>query len=391
MNKYIADFYKQIVSYKDRYGENYAKRSWHTFCYLIRHWFGDKLNFARSGDVVNIGFIPIGGIGDIVIFGAYMDKFIKKLDCDFKIHIFVQQHVDDIGVLFKKYANQVQIHDHDQFTHIPLDMLIRFCVQFPELYFFRRGYIAKKSNFLPNYADAISDFCKKYKHLFESEHIFDQQILLDIMGLNRVSGMDPVKMLDLKPNDKMDVVIPENAKDILKKYKLSTNKFITFTHDIDIRNRAKTSVRLWPATHMQKLITKLKSQYPEYKIVQLGTKSFGNFDDVDLNLVGKTSFSELMVLLNNSKIHVDAECGMVHLRHAICEKTTVVLHGPTSISTKGYKENINIRSNVCNCPCCEWLMGGKWHEFCVKTESNMPACMAAINPDMVMNKIKGIL
>ena len=142
---------------------------------------------------------------------------------------------------------------------------------------------------------------------------------------------------------------------------------------------------------MQQIIDALKKQYPEYKIVQLGSKTLSNFRNIDLNLVGKTSLEQLLALLSASRIHIDSEGGMVHLRHALNRKTSVVVHGPTSISTKGYSENINVRSKICNCNCCEWLMGKNWQSFCIKTNSAIPACMQDISSEMIIKKVKDVL
>lgn len=391
MNKHISDFHKQTIIYKERFGTNYAKHSWHTLMYLLRNWFGPKHNYARSGKHINIGFIANGGIGDIVMFGAYLDKFIQQLDCEYKIHIFVQQSIDDIRTLFNEYRDCTTIQPHQSLKKTPLDLLISFNVQFPEVYFYRQKFIEKKSKFLPNYLESIIAFCNKYSHIFETERIFNQQIMLDIMGLNRITGMDPTKKISLGSNDTMTPPTSIKTDDTLKKFGLSADKFITFAYSIDILNTSETSTRLWPAQHLQSLIHMLKAAYPEYKIVQLGTKSLSTFTDTDLNLVGKTTFSELLGILSTSKLHLDSECGMVHLRHALCGKRSVVLHGPTSISTKGYTENINISSNICNCACCECLTNAGWEKHCIKTDSAIPACMQAITPELVFEKISGVL
>ena len=391
MNEYFANFHRQLIIYKQRFGKNYAKISWHTMMYLFRNWFGGQYKFRRYGDIVNIGFLANGGFGDIVLFGAYLDKFIKKLDCPYKIHVFTQQSITSVKTLFTAYKTNTEIHSRRDLRKTPLDLLISFNFQFPEIYFYRQKYIEQKSKFLPSYIDATNKFITKYSYLFEPHQIFNQQILLDIIGLNRITGMDPTQILGLTPDDKMNTLPPSDSADILKKFGLESGKFITFSYDFDVLNNSKTSIRLWPQDNLQTLIKLLKAHYPEYKIVQLGITSIADFTDIDLNLVNKTSFTEFLAILSTSKLHFDSECGMVHLRHAICGEKSVVLHGPTSISTKGYSENINICSNVCKCACCEWLIGGAWQEHCAKSDSPIPACMQSILPQDVFEKISGVL
>ena len=136
------------------------------------------------------------------------------------------------------------------------------------------------------------------------------------------------------------------------------------------------------------LISLLKSQYPNVKIVQLGSSRCTQLKNIDINLIGKTTFSECMALLDASALHIDCECGMTHVRHFLSQKPSVVMFGPTSVSTRGYPENINLRANVCNCELCEWLIGGDWQCKCIKTGTNFAPCMHAITPQMVIDAIK---
>lgn len=391
MSDYVENFCRQIYDYKERYGNRYAKISWHMFWFLLRSWRLGIHNFRRRGNIVNIGFFIRGGIGDIVMAGAYIDKFIAALDCDYKIHLFVQQHVEDIKFLFKDYEEHVIVYDEKQLKNTPIDLFIEIKVQFPEIAFYRKTFLEDKSKFLTRYVQKINEFNSRYTNIIAAGNIFAQQVLLDILSENRISGIDAAHLVGLSSKDSMRISIPNNRDEILKLYGLKQDAFITFAYSLDILNNGNSSVRLWPKDHLQQLINTIKKKYPKYKIVQLGNRSLAEFDNVDVNLVAKTSFAELVAILSASRLHVDAECGMVHLRHAINEKTSVVLHGPTSISTKGYQENINIRSNVCNCPGCECLFRTHWQQFCIKTNSKIPACMQAISPDFVIDKIKVIL
>lgn len=52
---------------------------------------------------------------------------------------------------------------------------------------------------------------------------------------------------------------------------------------------------------------------------------------IDVNLIGKTDWDDLKILLKNALYHIDGECGMVHLRKALKTGPSVVLFGPTPI------------------------------------------------------------
>jgi ADP-heptose:LPS heptosyltransferase len=82
--------------------------------------------------------------------------------------------------------------------------------------------------------------------------------------------------------------------------------------------------------------------------------------------------------------HIDGECGMVHLRHFLSAKPSIVLFGPTKKDFYGYPENINISSNMCIG--CEWIHE-RWRTQCLKTGDNA-MCLQTIQPSFVIEKIR---
>ncbi|WAW00359.1 hypothetical protein NB636_02695 [Oxalobacter aliiformigenes] len=133
-------------------------------------------------------------------------------------------------------------------------------------------------------------------------------------------------------------------------------------------------------------MTKLKLSFPDIKIVQLGVshERCESMQNIDINLIEKTTLPDIAALLKNAWLHIDCEGGLVHLRHALKGGKSVVIFGPTSPSFFGYSENINIRSDLCKYP-CEWLTEN-WQKKCIR-KSNKHICMKSINADIVMNKI----
>ncbi|WP_332879971.1 glycosyltransferase family 9 protein [Oxalobacter aliiformigenes] len=178
--------------------------------------------------------------------------------------------------------------------------------------------------------------------------------------------------------------IPINTH-ILDKYELTKKKFITIHRGID-NDQIKESTKLWPQSHYNDLITKLKLSFPDIKIVQLGVshERCESMQNIDINLIEKTTLPDIAALLKNAWLHIDCEGGLVHLRHALKGGKSVVIFGPTSPSFFGYSENINIRSDLCKYP-CEWLTEN-WQKKCIR-KSNKHICMKSINADIVMNKI----
>lgn len=136
-----------------------------------------------------------------------------------------------------------------------------------------------------------------------------------------------------------------------------------------------------------------KKQNPNIKIVQLGVSKdrCESVSNVDINLVGQTTFADVLTLLTKSILHIDGDCGMVHLRHFLCKKPSLVLWGPTSPKLRGYPENINLRANVCNCEFCEWLVGERWQTHCIKTNSCHGLCMEMLSPQYAFEHIKHLI
>lgn len=391
MINYYNNIIEKIQRYRQVYADKYAKVSRHLLFFIFRNWKGPRYNFKRKGENVNISFALCGGVGDIVISAVYIQQFIKKLDCDYNINIFVYQPVEHIKELFFGYEKMLNIFNMSDLYKKPADIVIVFNIQLPEIMFFRLKYISSKSSFLLKYFTAISDFNKEHENIVSKSEIFKQQTLLNILGKNRITGMDVANAIGLTEESDFQIVLKPDSQDFLGKYGLKGKKYITFSYSVDINNKYKTSTRLWPVEYFNDLLSKIRRYYPDIKIVRLGTNSPSDISGVDLNLVDKTSFEELLVLLNNSTLHIDGECGMVHLRHFLSRKPSVVLFGPTSPTTKAYKENINIRSNICSCNNCEWLMGENWQKMCIKTGGPYSACMKAITPDYVFNNIKKVL
>ena len=107
-------------------------------------------------------------------------------------------------------------------------------------------------------------------------------------------------------------------------------------------------------------------------------------NNIDYNFCGKTNFQEVVSILNNASLHIDGECGMVHMRHFMGQKRSVVLFGPTNINFYGYPENINITSN--SCTPCEWLHNN-WMKKCIFLK-NPNCCMTSITPQKIIDIIK---
>ena len=333
-----------------------------------------------------------GGIGDILLGYLYIFKLSKKLDCKYKLHIFVGQSIESVQFLLNdsqiisSIARMDSLQDNQD-----LDLLVRLEVQFPNLHIINHNKVNRLSSFVINYKNELNKFEENHLNIIGSgDRTFYQQAFCLIKNKTRITAMDVCEVLGLTNTDRLQLSIPNNGNNILKKYNLSKKKYITINRSCDINNKDSESLKLWPVKNFNELTLLLKSKYPEIPIIQLGYSSerCKTISNTDINLIGKTNFAEVMALLNNSFLHIDGEGGLVHLRHFLCEKPSVVLFGPTSPQNRGYSENINIRNTNCQCEFCEWIIGENWQSYCIKSGTSNPLCMHSISPSMVMEKIE---
>jgi len=147
---------------------------------------------------------------------------------------------------------------------------------------------------------------------------------------------------------------------------------------------ARQSTKVYP--HFKQVIDLLRSQRPNLTFVQVGTKTSAPIDNVDVQLIGKTSLPELAGLLAGAVLHLDNESGVVHL--AACIGTqSCVLFGPTPAAYFGYDANINIEPK--DCGGCWWTTRN-WMTDCPRGFDS-PICLAGTEPHTVADAISSRL
>lgn len=397
----MKDFYTTLLQKTNKYNKKYGKHTiisagkiifwgfqYITGCLFNKLISGINFHKKSSPDTISIVYLLSGGVGDIVNWAVYIKKFSEKLDCKYNITLATTQPTQIIQDLLHNQsfiANIISYKDCDIHDY---DLVIEFNAHLPKIVYSNTKKVEKLSKFLQNFIKILEEFEKKHPTLTNGDTTFYQQHYCLITNTNRMTVMDIDNMLDLQLNDGINLHITDNSRKILQQYELNNAPFITIQRGIDIKSQSQENVKVWPLSHYNELISLLKSQYPNVKIVQLGSSRCTQLENIDINLIGKTTFSECMALLDASALHIDCECGMTHVRHFLSQKPSVVLFGPTSVSTRGHPENINLRANVCNCELCEWLIGGDWQCKCIKTGTNFAPCMHAITPQMVIDAIK---
>ncbi|MBE6100794.1 MAG: glycosyltransferase family 9 protein [Selenomonas ruminantium] len=205
-----------------------------------------------------------------------------------------------------------------------------------------------------------------------------------VNGKNRLDVMDIDGLLGIGRYLRFALKVSDDAEDILRNFGLLGKKYITINSGVNAANKTRQSPKQWPIENYIKFCRMMKKKYPDIVLVQLG-ESAGSLalPGVDSCLLDKTDFEELKVILKNSCIHVDGDCGMVHIRKALHTRPSIVLFGQTPASIHGYDDDIVLTASVCKENCAKVFAA--WKRKCLR--GDVPTCMAAITPEMVMENI----
>ncbi len=398
----VFDYWSKLKEKSDKYAESYAdaplkgamRMAWWSLTGVFRVLYEDIRSKAvrrADSEAVNIAFVLGGGIGDVVMSALYVSRFLEKMDCSCRPTLFVKQSVASIASLLHGHSFSEDIRPLEKLVAEEFDLVLWLDVQYPVVGAVRMDRLRSLSAFLPEYVELLQNFRRKWGTVAsKGGETFRQQYKCLIDGTTRITAMDVGGVLGLRHDDELKLSIPAGGEGALRKFGLEGVPFATLQRGVDAKRSSAESMRVWSVEKYEELVRRFKQRWPHIKLVQVGVshERCRSIAGVDLDLIGQTSFAELMALESAAALHIDAECGIVHLRHFLCRKPSVVLFGPTSPKTKGYAENINIRASVCDCELCEWLIGHTWQSECVRNGTDVADCMEAITPDMVMQRLE---
>ena len=162
-----------------------------------------------------------------------------------------------------------------------------------------------------------------------------------------------------------------------------TKKYFTFSTSSNIRDGAnEQATKCWPHTYWVELIAKLKATFPTIECIQLGEENATAVAGANVTYLGKTNLQTMLSIMKGSLLHLDCDCGLVHIAKAVGVKS-VVLFGPSSSEYVGYRGNCNIASPYCgNC----WHTTESWNIKC-PLGFKKAKCMDALTPEIVFKKM----
>lgn len=211
---------------------------------------------------------------------------------------------------------------------------------------------------------------------------FNSRILLDrarFFGYNRYTMMGCGEAFQINDTE-VKVNINEEAKQRYQELNLG-EKYITYNYGAGkVHDYDKRQTKEWPIENHENLNKLIKEEFPGLKIVQLGGKKSIRVNGADEYIFGE-DLDVVKYILKNSIIHIDCESGLPHLASQLGTKCCV-LFGPTQKWLLGYKNNINIVSEVCSE--CKGLLKD-WYTKCIKYDE--PICMRSISAERVFDNI----
>lgn len=216
---------------------------------------------------------------------------------------------------------------------------------------------------------------------------FNVYVLSLLNGKNCLSVGDVGGHLQIsKEHYKLHLYCKKEVNTVLSSFGLENKKFITLQRGATPSSQSPHSPKVWPLVSYNELVRLLKLQYPDVLFVQLGEKeeACNSIEGIDINLLGRTDWEDLKILLQTAWLHIDGECGLVHFRKAMNGGPSVVMFGPTPLEFYGYNGNINIRSEACEHWCAR--LTDTWLDRCPKQNGTAP-CMELLTPANVASRI----
>ena len=351
----------------------------------------DILPSDDVGRRLRIAFRVVGGLGDALIALNYIHFFYKRFkEKHIELYLETIRSRNGFTSLIPKehfFAGIIEVTD-DEINSERYHLYIKI-QRYPEILFADTVKIAR---LMPKLIDYVQ-LCEKFKifnpRFFEKDFVADGESAAfeELLGRKRIMQPDIDGWLGICENYEYPLYTDENA---LQKFGVKSGEYISIHRGSEEKNYSENSTKLWPIEYYNVLLKMIRDKYPEIPIIFVGAEYEKKTEVAfqDINLIGKTTLTELAMLVGHAKLHIDTEGGVVHLRHAVSGKSSVVIFGPTSNNFFGYQENENIRSNICPYP-CEWV-SEHWNNQCIKG-ARIPLCMSKVMPEIVMKAAERFL
>lgn len=382
MQQYLESLLEKIRSLRSRSGMTPRKVILKIIFWNIKYLLRHKNPRSKFKDnTIHIAFIPQAGIGDFTFAAKYIYCLKKTFGENITIDIFADHHFEAAECFWrgKKHINHLFFSNAPKQNIYDCEIAM---IRFPLI-----RYINKKrveligTEQLKQYLETLSRFQIQNSLLYQSDYLGRCYSLLH--GRTRENQADLENMLNMSQITDFHISIPRNDEETMGKFGIKENAYIIIQTGSGKHFRNENDIRQWPVKYYEELIEKIRKINPSIPIIQIGEAYHKAIKNTDLNLLGKTSFREMLAILKGALLLISQEGGAVILRHFISRKPSCVIFGPTDKNFIGFDENINLATNTCSG--CEWLTND-WYVKCGKNEYGF-SCTKLIKPAMIIQKI----
>lgn len=407
--KFWRDLEKKIRSLRKKYPNAPRKAAIRLANWCFRSLFKSRLftvdETTRSTDAASTdGTLRIllflrGGLGDVAMAATYLKELRRFSECDAcRFLVAATNSLEATRSIFRGFdgvevVGSVADVEPKLFEERYLggvDALVDL-IRFPALRYWNPETFERLAPKLREYFERAERFKNERAKLTLTEPNVDyMKVAFSLAnGQNRRSQPDFDKSLGMSDATRPFMTVDEAAFDVLAKNGLDGRPYLTLQRGVDVTFRGANNTRMWPTAYYERLLATIKANFPELTVVQLGkADNASDLTGVDVDLRGRTTFEELKVLLKNSALHIDGECGMVHFARALNSRSAVFF-AQTNVDFCGYPENINVKvPGVCPIS-CEWVVDD-WQERCPRGFAE-PPCMTQLTPEFFFDAIRPAL
>lgn len=348
-----------------------------------------------------------GGIGDLVSALCLVETFYKDMGCpqidllvlDYRISPlleilggkkppYINDILGEIGIEWKKRSRKILKNYHLKVT--TQTSLVSYSL-------LDKSFLSKHVPYFYLIYERYDKVAKNFSELYEAAPYADHQVakMANFLNLNRKGILGYSSCLPITNDSFTTLYINPDKIKLIENLSLEPKKYITIHSGYDPSKyytsqstyesketgeliSSVSSTKEWPQERFHTLLKKIKSKYPDLKILNIMGPNSEKMEGADINFQG--DLQEIIVLLKNSFCHIDGESGLVRIARELGTKS-VVIFGPTNFDFFKFEENINMKPSVCGN--CFWL-DKLWLNKCMKG-FHMPACTNSITVDQVFN------
>ena len=336
--------------------------------------------FAFESEEVSIAFSLTSGLGDCVIIKKVLEAVIELVpDCVVDIFYVSEAHKIFAETFYSDLKNLNCIWSLDEFYRENFQRYdLALWVAGSHSIILDSVKVQSLKTKAPNLLLSlikIDTYNKKYVYDLEpggTGVALRNMLAAQILNKNCYEFLSCDGALPIR-DDKVNIPLAPEFKRDFESLKL--DKYITIYTDINESEKARPKVKTYPIKYFREYISRMKKRMPDIEIVQCGGNDI-KVENADRHFLG-VDLELTKYILANSLLHVGCEGGLIHLATALDIKC-LVLFGSSGVDYFGYKQNINLVSEICR-PCAHLLPDAT---ICLRG-SKEPPCMLSHTPQLV--------